>query len=130
MVYCDACEVVLQKKEVFLREQEDVPNRGYHMADALEGFVTHFWNVKQVHDPENAANMKIKSLKKTIHGETTTIPVLVNDKVIQANSMLEWYRPAEASSAKPSAKAVGGKAVGKAAKAAGGKAAKKARTSR
>ena len=96
---------MLNKKEVQLKEQEDVPNRGYHMADALEGFVAHFWNVKQVHEPD-CANMIIKTLKKTIHGETTMIPVLVNDKVIQANSMLEWYRPLEA--------AVGGKAGGKA----------------
>ena len=104
-VCCHACKVVLNKKQVILGEQEDVPNRGYHMADAAEGFVAHLWNVKQGHDPD-CANMIIKTLKETIHGETTMIPVLVNDKVIQADSMLEWYRPVEA--------AVGGKANGKA----------------
>jgi hypothetical protein len=69
-----------------------VPNRGYTVRDAADGFVAHFWNVKQVHDPDVDVNMTFKTVKKDINGESVVIPMLYNHRVIQENDMLAWRR--------------------------------------
>jgi hypothetical protein len=89
-------EVTIVKKDVRPSEDEPAKGAGHYVSEAVTPFVHAFWHVERSIDEEDERiNMRMSSVEVSIDGQNINLPIMINKRKVDANTLLVCAPPAK-----------------------------------